>query len=282
MKTLTDVYTLSNGVAIPWVGFGTWQTPDGQVAADSVKAALAAGYRHIDTASIYKNEAGVGQGIRESGVPREEIFVTTKIWNNKRGYEKTRESVEKSLERLGLDYLDMVLIHWPAAPHRVENWEELNQSTWQALTDLYKEGKIRAIGVSNFKPHHLKALLEAEVKPMVNQIELHPGMTQQETVDLCKEHGILLEAWSPLGCGRLLDHPFLGELAAKYGKSVAQVCIRWCLQKGFLPLPKSVTPSRILDNTKVFDFVLSDEDMAAMDTMENVGWSGLDPDEVDF
>ena len=282
MKTLTDVYTLSNGVAIPWVGFGTWQTPDGQVAADSVKAALAAGYRHIDTASIYKNEAGVGQGIRESGVPREEIFVTTKIWNNKRGYEKTRESVEKSLERLGLDYLDMVLIHWPAAPHRVENWEELNQSTWQALTDLYKEGKIRAIGVSNFKPHHLKALLEAEVKPMVNQIELHPGMTQQETVDLCKEHGILLEAWSPLGCGRLLDHPFLAELAAKYGKSVAQVCIRWCLQKGFLPLPKSVTPSRILDNTKVFDFVLSDEDMAAMDTMENVGWSGLDPDEVDF
>ncbi|MBQ2297284.1 MAG: aldo/keto reductase [Ruminiclostridium sp.] len=282
MKTLTDVYTLSNGVAIPWVGFGTWQTPDGQVAADSVKAALAAGYRHIDTASIYKNETGVGQGIRESGVPREEIFVTTKIWNNKRGYEKTRESVEKSLERLGLDYLDMVLIHWPAAPHRVENWEELNQSTWQALTDLYKEGKIRAIGVSNFKPHHLKALLEAEVKPMVNQIELHPGMTQQETVDLCKEHGILLEAWSPLGCGRLLDHPFLGELAAKYGKSVAQVCIRWCLQKGFLPLPKSVTPSRILDNTKVFDFVLSDEDMAAMDAMENVGWSGLDPDEVDF
>ena len=282
MKTLTDVYTLSNGVAIPWVGFGTWQTPDGQVAADSVKAALAAGYRHIDTASIYKNEAGVGQGIRESGVPREEIFVTTKIWNNKRGYEKTRESVEKSLERLGLDYLDMVLIHWPAAPHRVENWEELNQSTWQALTDLYKEGKIRAIGVSNFKPHHLKALLEAEVKPMVNQIELHPGMTQQETVDLCKEHGILLEAWSPLGCGRLLDHPFLAELAAKYGKSVAQVCIRWCLQKGFLPLPKSVTPSRILDNTKVFDFVLSDEDMAAMDAMENVGWSGLDPDEVDF
>ena len=282
MKTLTDVYTLSNGVAIPWVGFGTWQTPDGQVAADSVKAALAAGYRHIDTASIYKNETGVGQGIRESGVPREEIFVTTKIWNNKRGYEKTRESVEKSLERLGLDYLDMVLIHWPAAPHRVENWEELNQSTWQALTDLYKEGKIRAIGVSNFKPHHLKALLEAEVKPMVNQIELHPGMTQQETVDLCKEHGILLEAWSPLGCGRLLDHPFLAELAAKYGKSVAQVCIRWCLQKGFLPLPKSVTPSRILDNTKVFDFVLSDEDMAAMDAMENVGWSGLDPDEVDF
>ena len=282
MKTLTDVYTLSNGVAIPWVGFGTWQTPDGQVAADSVKAALAAGYRHIDTASIYRNETGVGQGIRESGVPREEIFVTTKIWNNKRGYEKTRESVEKSLERLGLDYLDMVLIHWPAAPHRVENWEELNQSTWQALTDLYKEGKIRAIGVSNFKPHHLKALLEAEVKPMVNQIELHPGMTQQETADLCKEHGILLEAWSPLGCGRLLDHPFLGELAAKYGKSVAQVCIRWCLQKGFLPLPKSVTPSRILDNTKVFDFVISDEDMAAMDAMENVGWSGLDPDEVDF
>ncbi|MBR3751523.1 MAG: aldo/keto reductase [Ruminiclostridium sp.] len=282
MKTLTDVYTLSNGVTIPWVGFGTWQTPDGQVAAEAVKAALAAGYRHIDTASIYKNEPGVGQGIRESGVPREEIFVTTKIWNNKRGYEKTRESVEKSLERLGLDYLDMILIHWPAAPHRVDNWEELNQSTWQALTDLYKEGKIRAIGVSNFKPHHLQALLEAEVKPMVNQIELHPGMTQQETVDLCQEHGILLEAWSPLGCGRLLDHPLLGELAEKYGKSVAQVCIRWCLQKGFLPLPKSVTPSRIQENAKVFDFQISDEDMAKMDAMENVGWSGLDPDEVDF
>lgn len=282
MKTLTDVYTLSNGVTIPWVGFGTWQTPDGQVATDAVKAALAAGYRHIDTASIYKNETGVGQGIRESGVPREEIFVTTKVWNNKRGYEKTKESVLKSLERLGLDYLDLVLIHWPAVPKHEDNWEELNGRTWQALIELYKEGKIRAIGVSNFKPHHLKALLETEVKPMVNQIELHPGMTQQETVDLCAAHGILLEAWSPLGCGRLLDHPLLGELAGKYGKSVAQICIRWCLQKGFLPLPKSVTPARIRENAQVFDFVISDEDMAKMDAMENVGWSGLDPDEVDF
>ena len=282
MKTLTDMYTLSNGVTIPVVGFGTWQTPDGQVAADAVKAALAAGYRHIDTASIYKNETGVGRGIRESGVPREEIFVTTKVWNNKRGREKTRESVLKSLERMGLDYLDLVLIHWPAAAKDGADWEELNRSTWQGLTDLYKEGKLRAVGVSNFKPHHLKALLEAEVKPMVNQIELHPGMTQQETADLCKAHGILLEAWSPLGCGRLLDHPFLAELAARYGKSVAQLCIRWCLQKGFLPLPKSVTPSRIRENAQVFDFVISHEDMAALDAMENVGWSGLDPDEVDF
>lgn len=278
MKSLTDKYKLSNEREIPCVGFGTWRTPDGEVAAASVKTAIRAGYRHIDTAAVYKNETGVGRGIAESGIPREELFVTSKLWNSERGYEKTMAAFDKTLSDLQLDYLDLYLIHWPASPSRYDNWEELNLSTWKAMTELYKAGRIRAIGVSNFMPYHLEALMKTEIVPMVDQIEFHPGMLQEETVKFCRDNGILVEAWSPLGSGKMLDHPGLGKIAAGYGKSVAQLCVRWCLQHETLPLPKSVTPSRIVENAEVFDFEINQEDMKTIDALDNFGASGLCPD----
>lgn len=282
MKKLTDTFELNNGYKIPCVGFGTWQTPDGETAVNSVKAAILAGYRHIDTAACYGNEQSVGQGIIEAGVPREELFITSKVWNTERGYEKTLAAFEKTLADLQTDYLDLYLIHWPASVNQFENWEELNVGTWKAMTELYKAGKIKSIGVSNFMEHHLEALMKTEVKPMVNQIEYHPGQMQEEVVKYCQENDILVEAWSPLGTGRILNNETLKEIAAKYDKSVAQICIKWVLQNGLLPLPKSVTPSRIEENTKVFDFVISDEDMKTIDAMEYCGGSGWHPDEVDF
>ena len=282
MKDLNACFTLNNGVVIPCVGFGTWKTPEGPVAVDSVRAALAAGYRHIDTAAYYGNENSIGQAIRESGVAREELFVTSKLWNTERGYDKTMAAFEKTLNTLQLDYLDLYLIHWPAVAKQYDNWEEINRSTWRAMTELYRAGRIRAIGVSNFLPHHLEALVKTEVVPAVNQIEFHPGQMQAETLAFCRAHGILIEAWSPLGRGRMLTNDTLLALAEKYGKTVAQLCIRWCLQNGTLPLPKSVTPSRILENADVFDFSISDEDMARINAMEYFGGSGHNPDLVDF
>ncbi len=282
MKKLTDCYKLSNGVDIPCVGFGTWQTPDGETAVSSVKAALEAGYRHIDTAAIYRNESGVGEAIRESGIDRKEIFVTSKVWNKCRGYDLAMEGFERTMSKLQLDYLDLYLIHWPASESRFEDWKELNLGTWMAMTELYKAGRIRAIGVSNFLPHHLEPLMETEVAPMVDQIEFHPGYMQSETVEYCNKNGILVEAWSPLGTGRMLNNETLIEIANKYNRSVAQLCIRWCLQKGTLPLPKSVTPSRIIENSKVFDFEVSEADMARIDELPNFGGSGLHPDKVEF
>ena len=281
-----ETRTLKNGVTIPAVGFGTWQTPDGQVALCSVKKAIEYGYRHVDTAACYENEVGVGAGIAKAiangTVSRDMLFVTSKVWNTERGYDKTMAAFEKTLSDLGLGYLDLYLIHWPAAAHQYENWEEINLQTWRAMTDLYKAGKIRAIGVSNFKPHHLKALMEIEVQPMVNQIEYHPGFLQDETVQYCKENGILVEAWSPLGTGAMLTNETLQEIAEKYDKSAAQLCIRFCLQNDVVPLPKSVTPERIDENLDVFDFEISDEDMETIRQMPDFGSKGLDPDKVDF
>ncbi|WP_315110777.1 aldo/keto reductase [Clostridium intestinale] len=282
MNKMSDDFILSNGYKIPCVGFGTWQTPDGATAVTSVKAALSAGYKHIDTATVYGNEKSVGTGIAESKVSREELFVTSKVWNKDRGYEKTIAAFNKTLSDLGLDYLDLYLIHWPANAKQFSNWDELNLETWRAMTELYKEGKIRAIGVSNFLPHHLKSLMKTEIPPMVNQIEFHPGQMQNETMDYCKKHNMLVEAWSPLGTGRMLSNETLKEISAKYNKSVAQLCIRWCLQNEVLPLPKSVTPSRIKENTEIFDFVISDEDMSTINSMEYCGGSGMNPDEVKF
>ncbi|MDU6855588.1 MAG: aldo/keto reductase [Zhenhengia sp.] len=282
-KNLQDTYTLANDVQIPCIGFGTWQTPDGETAINSVKAALKAGYRHIDTAACYGNEASVGQAIKESGVPREEIFVTSKVWNTERGYEKTLAAFETTMAKLDLDYVDLYLIHWPAAANQFENWKEINAQTWRALEELYIEGKVKAIGVSNFLPHHLEALLEGvKVVPMVNQIEYHPGFMQAESVAFCKAHNILVEAWSPLGTGNVLNNETLIMMAQKYSKTVAQICIRWVLQHGLLPLPKSVTESRIIENTEVFDFEIKEEDMAIIDAIPFCGGAGINPDAINF
>ncbi|MDO4535568.1 MAG: aldo/keto reductase, partial [Clostridium perfringens] len=240
------------------------------------------GYRHIDAAAVYKNEKSVGQGIKESNIPREELFITSKVWNTERGYESTLKAFEKTIADLQLDYLDLYLIHWPASSSKYKNWEEINMETWRAMTDLYKAGKIRSIGVSNFLPHHLEALVKTEIAPMVNQIEFHPGQMQKEVVDYCRKHKIQIEAWSPLGTGLMLKNEKLKKIAEKYNKSVAQLCIRWCIQNGAIPLPKSVTPSRIKENTEIFDFVISNEDMDTINNMPYLGGSGLNPDKINF
>ena len=256
-------YNLNNGVSIPVLGFGTWKAENGEIAYQSVLEALKAGYRHIDTATIYKNEESVGRAIQDSGIPREEIFVTSKLWNTNHNYEQARQAFEESLEKLGLDYLDLYLIHWPNPKTFRENdqWKIRNSEVWRAMEDLYQEGKIRAIGVSNFLPHHLNALLEtAKIFPAVNQVRLAPGVYQEEVVDYCREKGILLEAWGPFGQGELFDQEEVKEIAARHEKSVAQIALAWSLAEGFLPLPKSVTTSRIKSNLDCFGIELSQEE----------------------
>ncbi|GBR75662.1 aldo/keto reductases [Candidatus Termititenax persephonae] len=273
-----QTYKLNNGLEIPAVGFGTWQTPAGEVTVKSVREALRVGYTHIDTAAAYENEASVGKAIRESGLPREKLFITTKLWNSDRGYDRTLAAFDWSLKELKLDYLDLYLIHWPDAKDK-----EKNISSWQALERLCKEGRVKTIGVSNFKQQHLQPLLDAaEIKPAVNQIEYHPGFRQPELVDFCRQNDILIEAWSPLGSGRILQDKNLQAIAQKYNKSVAQICLRWCLQNGTLPLPKSVTPARIKENYQVCDFVIAAEDLQFIDALPEFGWSGLNPDSVPF
>lgn len=283
MHKLTDNFIMNNGVGIPCVGYGTFQTPS-DVTRDVTLEALKAGYRHVDTAFIYSNEQGVGEAVRSCGIPREEIFVTSKVWNADRGYEETKAAFERSMKLLGLDYLDLYLIHWPANRKQFgERAKELNAETWRAMEELVDAGRIKSIGLSNFMPHHIDELMEtARIKPAVNQIEFHPGWTQDACVEYCQKNGIIVEAWSPLGRRDALSNPVLTEIAAKYGKSVAQLCIRWVLQHGVLPLPKTVTAERIWENTKVFDFEISAEDMQAIDALKNVGGQCALPDEVDF
>lgn len=276
-------YTLSNNVSIPELGFGTWQTPNGDVAVSAVKKALEVGYRHIDTAQGYKNEDSVGQAIKESGIPREEIFLTTKLWNENHSYNLVLSSFEESLKKLQTDYIDLFLIHWPNPVKFRDNWQSANAETWRAMEELYQAGKIKAIGVSNFLPHHFEELKKtATIFPMVNQIFLAPGELQKEVVSYCQEHNVLLEAYSPLGTGKIFDVPEMQELSDKYGKTIAQIAIRWSLQHGFLPLPKSVTPSRIEENLAVFDFELSDEDMQRIDQLDGVVGKATNPDTTGF
>lgn len=288
MMTLTNVnspLTLNNGVGIPCVGYGTYKT-DPAATATAVTAAIQAGYRHIDTAMVYRNEEGVGQGIKAAGVDRKELFITSKLWNTDRGYEATKVAFQKTLDRLGLDYLDLYLIHWPANEKQfgVEA-AKINAETWRAMEELYHAGKIRAIGLSNFMPHHVKKLLEtATVKPMVDQIEVHPGWTHADEIKELQAMDIVVEAWGPLGGqgATVLTNPTMQEIATAHNKSTAQVSLRWVLQQGILPLPKSVHVDRMKQNMDIFDFELSPTEMATISALPNLGGQCKDPDDVDF
>lgn len=274
MNNLLDSAVLNNGIKMPWVGFGTFKVENGQRTIDSVKEALKAGYRHIDTAAIYKNEEGVGIAIKESGVKREDIFLTSKVWNDDQGYDSTLRAFEESLKKLQTDYLDLYLIHWP---------KPLNKETWKAMEKLYEDGRIKAIGVSNFKVHHLEDLLSsAKVVPVVNQVEFHPRFPQKEVREFCIKHNIQLEAWGPLMQGKIFEIPLMKELAEKYNKTISQIALRWDLQMGVVTIPKSITPDRIKENAGLFDFELSKEDMDKIDSLDTGERIGPDPDNIAF
>ncbi|ANF96948.1 aldo/keto reductase [Paenibacillus bovis] len=275
MQNLQSTVQLSNGVQMPWFGLGVYKVENGDEVVSSVKWAIEAGYRSIDTAALYQNEDGVGQAIRESGVPREELFVTTKVWNSDQGYESTLQAFEQSLTKLGLEYVDLYLVHWPV--------KGKYKDTWRALEKLHEDGKVRAIGVSNFQIHHLEDLLaDAKVRPVVNQVELHPLLSQVELRNYCKEQGVQIEAWAPLAQGRLLDNEVLQSIGEKYGKSIAQVLLRWDLQSGIVTIPKSIKQERIVQNADIFDFELSAEDMKQIDDLNQNQRFGADPDNFDF
>lgn len=282
MKSIQDTYKLYNGVEIPCVGLGTWQSSN-ETAKLSVLAALSHGYKLIDTAAAYGNELGVGAGLKASGLKREEYFVTSKLRNANHGYEATMEAFELTIKKLGVDYLDLYLIHWPNPVQFRGIWKRAMQETWRAFEDLYKAKKIRAIGVSNFMPHHIEALMEtAEIKPMVNQLKLCPGIEQPEIVQYCRENDIVVEAYSPFGTGLIFDNEVMQNLSKKYNKTIAQICLRWCLQNDFVSLPKSANPIRIKDNTDIFDFELSAEDMDLIASLSGSCGEAPDPDTITF
>ncbi|MED3814329.1 aldo/keto reductase [Priestia megaterium] len=276
---LQDTVTLHNGVKMPWLGLGVFKVEEGPELVNAVKTAIVKGYRSIDTAAIYGNEEGVGEGIRqglkEAGLSREDIFVTSKVWNADLGYEETLAAYETSLQKLGLEYLDLYLIHWPV--------EGKYKEAWKALETLYKEEKVRAVGVSNFQIHHLEDLMkDGDVKPVINQVEYHPRLTQKELHAFCQKHDIQLEAWSPLMQGELLDNDVLKGIAEKHGKSVAQIILRWDLQNGVVTIPKSIKEHRIVENSSLFDFELDAEDVSKINELNQNHRVGPDPDNFDF
>jgi diketogulonate reductase-like aldo/keto reductase len=270
---LTSTATLNNGVTMPRVGFGVFQTEEGPEVENAVRWALETGYRHIDTASFYENESGVGKAIAESGVPREELFVTTKVWNTEQGYNETLKAFDRSRSKLRLDVVDLYLVHWPL--------KNSFKDTWKALEKLYADGKVRAIGVSNFLPHHLEDLMaDFDVVPAVDQVEWHPFLFQKELYDFCKAKGIQQEAWSPLTRARFLDNPVITDIAGAHGKSPAQVLLRWDLQHEVVTIPKSVHKERIIENSQIFDFKLSSEEMARLDALDSNTRIGPHPDSM--
>ncbi|TKJ09020.1 aldo/keto reductase [Bacillus cereus] len=279
MKNLQSKTVLNNGVEMPWFGLGVFKVEDGPELVEAVKSAIKAGYRSIDTAAIYGNEKAVGEGIRagikEAGISREDLFITSKVWNSDQGYETTLAAYEESLKKLELDYLDLYLVHWPV--------EGKYKDTWRALETLYKEKRVLAIGVSNFQIHHLQDVMkDAEIKPMINQVEYHPRLTQKELQAFCKEQGIQMEAWSPLMQGQLLDNETLQEIAEKHDKTTAQVILRWDLQNGVITIPKSTKEHRIIANADIFNFELTKEDMEKIDALNQNHRVGPDPDNFDF
>lgn len=276
---LQSTTTLQNGIHMPWFGLGVFKVEEGQELIEAVKQAIKHGYRSIDTAAIYGNEAGVGQAIaealQENGLKREDLFITSKVWNADLGYEETLAAFDTTMNKLGLEVLDLYLIHWPKAGKY--------KGAWKAMEELYAAGRIRAIGVSNFQIHHLQDLMQdAQVKPMVNQVEYHPRLTQEELKAFCELHGIQLEAWSPLMQGELLDNPVLTEIASSKGKSVAQIILRWDLQNGVVTIPKSTKAHRIIENADIFDFELSAEEMQRISSLNDNVRVGPDPDNFDF
>jgi diketogulonate reductase-like aldo/keto reductase len=285
LNNINDKLNLNNGVQIPCVGYGTFRTP-ADVAEKAVSDAIANGYRHIDTAAVYGNEEAVGKGIKDSGIDRKDLFVTSKLWNTNRGYDATKKAFQETLDRLQMDYLDLYLIHWPANQKQFgEDAAKINAETWRAMEDLYHDGKIRAIGLSNFMPHHVVDLMQtAKVAPAVDQIEVHPGWPHTEEVKYLQAHNILVEAWAPLGGqgATVMENPTILQIADKYGKSAAQVCLRWVIQQGVVPLPKSVHEERMIQNKDFFDFELTDEEMKKISMLPNMGGQCADPDDVDF
>jgi len=275
LKNLQDCYTLKNGVKVPCIGYGTWKSPI-DVVREGIKMATATGYRHIDTAAAYQNEIGVGQGIKQCGFSKDKLFVTSKLPNLDHGYKKAISSCEESLKRLDMDYLDLYLIHWPVVVQG--DYKEDILETWRAFEQLYKEGKVRAIGVSNFLIEHLELIKKnASVFPMVNQVQLHPQNPQEDMVEYCNKNQILVEAWSPLIQGDAFKRELLKDMAKKYNQSIAQICVRWIMQKGVVPLPKSTSIERIQNNVDVFNFNISNEDMEKIATLRSFGMIGESP-----
>jgi diketogulonate reductase-like aldo/keto reductase len=279
---ITDYYTLSNGVKIPIVGFGTWQIENKDIMS-CINIAIDCGYRHIDTASIYGNEEEIGAAIKKIGIEREKLFITGKLWNTDHSYNKVLIAIDKSLKLLKIDYLDLYLIHWPNPKEIRDNFESTIIDTWNGMENIYKNGKVRAIGVSNFLPHHLSVIINnSSIHPTINQIRLFPGSQQFDTIKFCREKNILLEGYSPLGSGKIFESKELLLLSKKYNKTIAQICVRWSLQMGFLPIPKSKTPSRIMENIDIFDFELDNEDVKKLKGIKNYCLPNPNPDRVHF
>lgn len=280
MNNMYDCYTLNNGLQIPCIGFGTYKAAEGEDV-KVLKTAIEAGYRYFDTASFYGTEEFLGLAMKESGIAREEFFITSKMWKEEMGYENTLKAFEKSVSNLQSDYLDLYLIHWPKPSPDYEDWKVLDIETWKALEELYRQGKVKAIGLSNFLPHHIENILNScTIEPAVNQLEFHPGYSQEAAVRYCQERNIRVQGWSPIGRRRLMNEPLIQELAGKYKVSEAQICLRYALQRGVIPLPKSSSFERMKQNQNLFAFDITKEDMYRLETMPQTGWSGEHPDRV--